>query len=123
MIFWSDGGNFSGGGSCESIPVALAEELFDFFGSAPAIAKLDDSGRYWLRYGFRSLSYRKREHLLPSALLGLGIYNGICFLKYGNRARPGLSINPKYGASACEASVIIEQPANIKLPIDPQFTP
>jgi hypothetical protein len=27
------------------------------------------------------------------------------------------------GASAREASLIIERPANIKLPLDPQFTP
>ena len=94
MIFWSDGGSFSGGGSCESIPVVVAEELFNFFGSAPAIAKLDKSVRPRFGYGVGCLSYIRKEHLLPSALLGLGISSGMYFLKCSNRARPGLSINP-----------------------------
>jgi hypothetical protein len=63
------------------MPVAVAEELFDFFGSAPAIAKLDDYGRYRLWYKVGCVSYIRKEYPLPSALLGLGIYNGMLFLE------------------------------------------
>jgi hypothetical protein len=65
----------------------VAEELFNFFGSAPAIAKLDDCDRSRLGYWVECLSCIEKLHLLlsalPSALLGLGIYNGMRFLKSG----------------------------------------
>jgi hypothetical protein len=81
MIFWSDGGSFSGSGSCESTSVEVAEELFSFFGSAPAIAKFDDCDRSRLVYWVECLSCIKKEHPLPSALLGLGILQRDDFLE------------------------------------------
>jgi hypothetical protein len=101
----------------------VAEELFDFFGSAPAIAKLDKSARSRLGYGVRCLSYIRKEHLLPSALLGLGISSGIYFLKCSTVIGQGRDypLIRCIGArtSACEASVIIGRLVNIRLPIDP----